>query len=381
MATPDLAGYVDLAPYDRSVSDLVARALLDAVTKLPDWTPREGNTEVILIEALALEVAELVYAINRVPSAVTMQLLSLFGVLRDDGAPATATATFTLIDNAGHVIPAGTVLRLALGGEVGNVIFTTDADIVVAAGNTTGTGPITSTTNTDQANGTVAGTDLDLVSSVYFAEAVELASTVVAGASPEDDLAWLDRGVARLSRLVTTLVLPEHFTAAALEEVDVERATTLDLYDGVGANTSTDTGHVTVAVYGAGVTLSGARKTAIEATLEDQAVAGLNVHVIDPTLNTITITTTVVREAGYADADVKADVLAALNAYLDPAAWEWGGTVYLNELIALIDGVAGVQRVTSVAIEGVAANYVLTGVAPLVDTDTALGDITVVAPS
>jgi hypothetical protein len=380
MPTPDLSGYVDLAPYDRSPADVIARALLDATTKLPGWTPREGNTEVVLIEALALEVAELIYAINRVPSAVTMQLLSLFGVLRDDGTPPVATVTFTVLDASGYTIPAGTIVRVDAGGETGYLTFTLDTDLNIAAGLTSGTGAVTGTRSTAEANGVPAGTTVELVSSVYFVEAAVLATPVADGVDPEDDLAWLDRGVNRLSRLVTTLVLPEHFTAAALEEADVVRATTLDNYDGVGANTSTDYGHVTVAVYGDGAALSAPRKAEIEAALEELAVANLDVHVIDPTINSVEVDVTVLRQAGYDSADVEAAVDAALDAYLDPASWEWAGTVYLNELIALIDAVAGVDRVTALTIAGAAADYVLTGVAPLADYNTAASVTTVTAP-
>lgn len=372
MPSPDLTGYVDLAIYDLEPSTIVDRALLDAATKLPGWVPREGNTEVVLIEALALEVAELVYAINRVPAAVATILLRLFDVERSEGTPPVAEATFTLSDNAGHTVPAGTIVRLDLGGELGPVTFTTDVDLVVAPGNVSGDVAITGTTNTDEANATAIGTPLDLVSSVFFVDAVELAAVVSSGTNPEDATAFLDRGIARLARLTTTLVLPEHFTAAALEEVDVARATTIDLYDGTGTPAGTDAGHVTTAVVGdAGALLSGGRKTEIEATLEALASADLDVHVIDPTITAQDVDVTVMRLAGYTDGEVEQNISDALEAYLSPDTWEWAGTIRRNELIALIDAAAGVDYVEALA--DPAADVVLAGAAPLAD----LGALTV----
>src|SRR5687768_10446156 len=110
--TPDLSDYVDLTLYDRDAAALVERALLDATLKLPGWVPREANTEVVLIEALALELVELVYAVNRLPSAVTMALLGLFDVTRDDGTAPTVDIEVTAVDAAGYTVPAGTLFRL-----------------------------------------------------------------------------------------------------------------------------------------------------------------------------------------------------------------------------------------------------------------------------
>ena len=74
------------------------------------------------------------------------------------------------------------------------------------------------------------------------------------------------------------------------------------------------------------------------------------------------------------DDDLLYNIVDALDTYLSPDTWEWGGTVYRNELIALIDQVAGVDRVVSLTTP--ATDLALTGVAPLADTDVATSDIT-----
>lgn len=378
MASPDVSEYVDLAIYDKDPETLLAQVLADVSAKFPGFAPRAGSTERVLLEALSLIVSEEIYAANRLPGTVTQVLLQLFGVERDEGTAPTATATFTLSDNLGHTVPAGTRLRLDLGNNADSVIFTTNVDLVVGAGNVTGTVAVTGDRPTDEANGTAAGTDLALIDAIPFVASVELGAAVADGATPESDADWLDRGVIRLRRLVTTLVHPSHFTSAALEEADVDRATTLDNYDpGQAGDPGDHAGHVTVAVLGAnGAALSGARKLAIEADLEEIALANLDVHVVDPTVTAVNVTATVVRTVTADSATVDAAVVAAVQAYLDPASWPFAAVVRRNELIALIDGVEGVDYVDTLTAP--AADVVLAGVAPLADAGVV--DITVNAP-
>jgi hypothetical protein len=236
MTSPDAQGYVDLSLYDSTPGVLVDRALLAATTRLPQWQPREGNTELVLLEALAVEVSELIYSVNRVPSAVLDGLLLLYGVERSLGTRPTATVTFTLTAPADYQLPAGTTVRLELGGEEEPLDFTTDAAVVVPTGSTSVTTAVTGSRATDVANNEPAGTALSMVTPIPYVDSVVLASAVIGGTGPEDDIAYRNRGAQRLARLVSTLVLPEHFTADALETVGVFRARTLDNFDAATSN-------------------------------------------------------------------------------------------------------------------------------------------------
>lgn len=468
MPSPDLVGYTDLTLFDRSPSDLVERALLDAAVKMPSWQPRDGNTEVVLMEALALEVSELVYAINRVPSSVVEVLLKLYGVERSLGSPPTASATFTLSNASGYTLPAGTVVRLLLNTD-DPVEFTTDADVTVASGATTVTVAITATRNTAAANGTASGSALVMVTAVPYVDSVVLATAVTAGADAEADPDWLDRGIQRLSRLVSTLVLPEHFTAYALEDPLVFRALTIDNFDAASSNeqqtvaisgaptggsftlsyggqttaaiaynatasqvisalealssagagnvtgtggplpgtavvvtftsrlgsadvalmtasssltggttpavTVTETrkggsgskaGFVSVAVAGTnGAKLSAAAKADLAAVMDSRSLANLAVQAIDPAINAVAVTVSVKALPGFTVAQVQANVTAALDAYLSPDTWGWGGTVRHNELIAVIDRADGVDYVQTLTAPS--GDVTLTGAAPLAD--------------
>lgn len=364
---PDLSSYVDLRLFDVTDQEVVDTALAAARANLPGWIPREGNTEVLIMESLALEIAEAIVAINRLPGAVVAAILLLAGVDRDYGAAPITSATFTLGDTLGHTIPGGTRLYLVLDDSSTVTFLVEPPGLVVPPGSATGTVSIIADTNTGQANGVQAGTQLVPADPLPFIESVELAGAVADGRDPETDEQWRDRGVARLSRLSDALVLPRHFEAAALERAEVERAVAIDLYDPLQLGDPGDhPGHITVAVLGEnGAALSTEAKDGIEQSLEASAVAILDVHVVDVVVDTVPVATQVHPLPGYTEAAVTEAVQDAVAAYIDPLTWTWGGVIRLNEMISLIDRVTGVDYVVTVTIDGNASNYTVAGAATL----------------
>lgn len=363
---PDITGYVDLRIFDVSDQVIIDTAIANTRLNLPGWVPNEGNTEVILIESTALLIAEAIVAVNRLPGAVAAAMLMLAGVSRDLGAPPSATATVTFADTLGHTVPGGTRIFLTLGDGSSIVFLVEPPGLTVPGGSTFGDVSLIGDTFTAAANGTTAGGALTMADQLTSVQSVVLSSDVAGGRDPESDNAWRDRGVERLSRLSDALVVPSHFTAAALENPAVAAALTLDLWDGSGGAPGDDPGHITVAVLGPnGATLSAGDKADLEASMETRAVAVLDVHVINATVVTVPVATKVVPAAGFVFATVQASVTAAITAYLDPLAWTFGSTIYLNEMISLIDQVPGVDRVVTITLNAVAADYVLSGVASL----------------
>lgn len=363
MASPDLSGYVDLTVFDVTASDLVDKAASDVEFKMPDAQLPVGSLEMVLLEAIALIVSEIPYAVNRLPGAVTEALLTrLYGIERSPGAPPTATVTFTFGASGGNV-PPGTILLLSYGGE--DVQFTTDDELSVLAGTTTGTVPITGAENTEVVNTTPAGVVVQVLTDTVGVTGAALATPVGGGANPEEADTYLDRASARLQRLSSVLVVPSHFAAAAAEDPAVHRVYVQDNYDGTGVAA----GHVAVYVMGiGGAMLSAPAKTALLASLESQALANLAVHVEDPTVTPVDVTATVKALPGANFATVEAAVAAALTDYMSTDTWEWGNTVRRNELIALMDRVPGVDYVDTVTTP--AADVALSGQAPLAEAGT-----------
>lgn len=370
--TPDLTTYNSLVLYDADPTDLVNRAVIDAAAKTPEWVPVDGNWEMVLFEASGLVAAEVVYSINRVPDATITGLLGLFGVSPAPGEQATATLTFTLSDALGHTVPAGTVVEATIGTNP--VQFTTDDDAVVAPGDTTATVAITSVDPTAAANGIAGGTVLTLITAVPFIDSVTLASAVTAGADPETDTDFLNRGVQRFARLNDSLVLaPQFVTEVISTYLQVFRATVVDNWN--AGTSSSAPGHVTVAVLGsAGATLTSGDKAAIQADLQSKALVNLAVHVIDPTVTNVNVTASLHSVSGQDPAAVHDAVVAALGAYLSTDTWPWAGIVRVNKLLNVIENVAGVDYVDTLTVPS--ADVTLSGVAPLARLGTATITVT-----
>lgn len=370
----DLTAYVDLRLFDLTDQEIIAAAVAQLELNVPELTLREGHMETVLLESVALEVAELIVALNRLPGAVVETIIQLVGVTRDYGAEPTATATVVAGDTVGHTVPAGTRVWLPLpSGDAVTFLVETDAggdEPAIPVGGTTVDVSLIGAQYTAAANGMPIGTVLELADPVPWIDTITLATAVADGRDAETDDAWRDRGVTRLSRLSDALVTPGHFESAALEDSSVGRALVIDVWDGAGGAPGDDPGHVTVAVLGAdGTLLSAPAKAALEAGMEDRAVATLDVHVIDATIDPVDIAVTVTVLDGYEPDLVEDAVTSALDAYLNPLAWRSGDTVRLYEVIALVDRVEGVDHVLTVLINGVAANFALSSAAALPDAD------------
>lgn len=351
----DLGAYVDLRVFDVPDQDLISAMTAYYGIVNPGWVPREGNTEVLLMEVIALAIAENVATINRLPGAVVEAVLHLAGVDRDFGAPAVATATINLADGLGYTIPTGTRFYLPLA--TGTVVFLAQApDTQIAPGATSATINLISQINTAAANGVLAGTRLVLADQLSMVQTVVLASTVASGRDPETDAAWRDRGVARLQRLSDALVVPTQFNAFIDEDVRVGRVMTVDLWDGsvgtpgaVGSNP----GHITSCVLDpTGLPLSTPTLTDLQAQAQAKSAAMLAVHVINATLDTIAVVASIRTAAGFVAATVAASVTSVIRNYINPLTWAAGAPLRHNEFISVIDQTPGVDYVVSVTLNG-----------------------------
>jgi uncharacterized phage protein gp47/JayE len=349
----DLGAYVDLRIFDVPSQDLVDAMITMYGILNPGWVAREGNTEILIMETIALGIAENVATINRLPGAVVEAVLHLAGVDKDFGAPAQATATLNLADGLGYSIPTGTKFYLPLA--TGTVVFLSQApDVQIAPGNTSATVNLISQINTAAANGVASGTRLVLADQLTMVQTVALSSTVAGGRDPETDAQWRDRGVARLKRLSDALVVPRQFVAAVDEDVRIGRVMGIDLWDGsvsspgaVGSNP----GHITLAVLDpTGLPLSTPDLLDIQTTIQAKAAAMLLVHVVNATLDTINVVATIRTAAGYLPATVAASVVAAVRDYVNPITWVAGGVLRHNEFVSVIDQVPGVDYVATVTL-------------------------------
>ena len=362
MPNPDITQYTNLVIYDKDPQDIVDAALVVLQARLPEWTPSETNIELALLEAMALEVAETIYTINRLPEVMVETLLALYEIERDQGEAPTVTIEFTMADNAGYTIDEGTEVSISISASE-NLSFFTDSALVIAPGNTTGTKTATAIENTISANGVAIGTSCELVDAIEAVESIETTTVIAGGEAPEDDTTFLTRGIQRLQRLTDTLVIPEHFSQYALEKTYVTRAYAIDNYNseaGSGVPGDHD-GHITVVVYGDGANVSNGNKALLLAELDDNASGNLGVHLLNPTINTVNVAIAVKKVDAYTTGAIQTAVQTALTAYLNTATWDWSGTVRRNELITLVSNITGVDYVVSLTTPASDVTYATEG--------------------
>jgi uncharacterized phage protein gp47/JayE len=371
MASPDFSEYITLPLNDRDPQDVFDDAIVNLKSYFPEWTPREGNMEVLLLEALALEVAEAIFAINRLPDAIAEILLSMLDIERFSGTPPKVDIRFELGITTGTTIPAGVTAVLSLDEGYEPIIFTIDNELVIPPGVTSGIVSATGDRYTSDANGIVSGTLLEVQDALTYVNYAKTNSIVTGGIDPEEDIEFLTRGVQRMERLTTTLLLPRHFETAALESPLIKRAKAIDNYNSVAdieknGPVGNDPGYIAVAVYSENEAVPTAEKDRLQAFFDVNSMANLVVTIIDPTVTPIDISAEIHVENGALDSDVIDAVEAALIEHFNTEVWPWSEKVRRNEIISIITNVPGVDYVESVTEPD--QDITLPGVANLVKT-------------
>ncbi len=328
----------------RTPGDLAIDAIASLQSRLPGWIPRNAAPEVVLLEALAELVGGVVDAADVIlGGAVESVLDNLHAVPRLPGMGATGDLTVTFDSAVTTTIPAGTTFLLqewdvelqAL--EDVSVVSATSATVAVAA-----------VQSTADINGLDSTALVDILDVIPNAIAVEIDGVLGGGAAPEGDEEYLERARHRLSRLSSSLGPADSFTAYALEDGRAYNAVCIPAWDGVDiATAGTDGGHVGVATYGRGAQLSAEVRADLAAQMQDLAVVGVSVHVVEGDVTTVPVTATVAALAGRDVAEVRTNVEEALAAYLSPELWAWGETVRTTTLITVLAAADGVDYVDS----------------------------------
>lgn len=137
----------------------------------------------------------------------------------------------------------------------------------------------------------------------------------------------------------------------------------------------------------AGQPCSSLVKNTVDALLQARRETNFVVAVTDPRYRAVDVTFTARRLDGYDSADVEAAAEAAVAEYLSPAAWgvqgdqqepSWAAQTHVrvNELIAVIDRVAGVHYVSALTVNGGSADVLLPRPGGLPTAGTITGTIT-----
>ena len=351
MALRDLdSTYLGVSVDDRDSQACFDSMLALAESRLPQWEPRNGALEVIIMEACAVGMSDLIYAANRTLGALVEGVINLYGVERYEGTPATGTVRLTLTGSQTVTIDEGTLFRLEAADSMLIATETvtdtgTTIDVAVATTDTGG-----------YLNSITAGTSCDPVVAIPHLASCALYTALNGGADAEDDLAFLTRAATRFARVTSSLVVPEHFAAYALEQPYVKRAVAVDQFDHDGGNSpGDDDGFLTVYVYGAGAAITADQKSELQTAMQAQCASILTMTVEHATPVSVAVTAAVTKATGYDTDELEAAIEDALG-----AVWSWqtsgfGADVEPLDVQAVIESVPGVDSVTSLTLPSTTA--------------------------
>ena len=367
--SPDVKKYIDLSVFDEDTVTILNSILATGRGLLPEWQPQVGQIELVLAEAFAVRSAEVVNAINRIPSATTEVLLKLFGIERSDGVKATAilNITFTDSDSIARTLPAGTEFLYVNAVTGVSYIFSLDEDFTLS-GTRSGTATVTAQTTGSAYNFSALDYPLSLLSQATYFESASFASSPSGGANAESDEQYFNRGanlLASYTSAATTDTQIKYYTSANkayANRVGVYNRRRYRDRDTTASDYGFHDGAVLVAV-GSSVTNAAsavAELTVAPANLSDlhdsltaRTPSGLTIDVMSAELASVDVEVVVTKKSGYASGALTTAIENAIKGYLDPNTWDWDQMIVRrNEMISLVDSVDGVDYVSTLNMVG-----------------------------
>lgn len=318
-------GYLGIEVDDRDPQAIFDDMVEGVQAELPAWAPHNAALEVMILEAFAVAAADWIYATNRTTGALVETVLTLYGVPRDDGLPASGQLELTFDGSVSLSIAEGAA-------------FVTDEGVTLVAVRDTLVDGSSATLDVEEATAgegslLVAGAELSPAVAIPRLSTCQLVAPVAGGRPAEDDLTYLARAATRLRRVTSALVVPEHFTAAALEDPRVGRATTLDRYNGTTPDVD---GHVTVVLYGRGEALPADTIEELRLSMEEASASILTVHAMPAELVPVDITAGITVATGYDSTDTVAQAEAVLTEWLSWPNAGFGQTTVDPDIIETI---------------------------------------------
>jgi hypothetical protein len=227
MAEPLTAPPIEVDP------DELAQDSLDYLaTAIDGFDPAAGTLVRFLLEATARIGGETAELASAALDDVFRYFGQLVGVEALDETQATVASTWTLTDNAGHTIAAGTLVEIQ--GDTESAAFAVQDDVTVDPGDTTtGAGEvILVAVQAGDAGSGLAGPADVIDAGSDFVDSIALVGITVGGRDAEEAEDFNLRLADELRLMTPTPILPAEFATLAQRRVaGVARALAIDLYD------------------------------------------------------------------------------------------------------------------------------------------------------
>lgn len=320
-----------------------------------------GSAHTVIAEGLVWALAQQAYRINQIPKQNHIAFANLFGFEQRPATAATTILRFTIDAPTG-----GTVVTIPIGTEVSSelgdyVFITTETKM------RTGDGALDIAAERSSPGPTLLSANVltELISAPAYVTGVTNPNAVDSGSviEPLDQtLERVRRYQRRGERIVTAKDLEDAILDEGLLGNGIVRVFPF-VSNGDFASGTRIAGHTTAVVMTrTGEVIDATAATRIAALL-DQVVGNQFVYVVDPDFVEFDVEFTVRLNAGALESAVVALIETNLRNFYAASREQFGRGIYRSEIVAIVEGTAGVDRIES------NGNQFLT--TPVVDTRVA----------
>jgi hypothetical protein len=375
-------------PIETTPRALIEEALGEMESLIPGWDRNLGEYEVMLFEGI---VWRLIWPFIQLASGADLRIFNEWGrqivkVNPQEATRATATSTWTVKDEAGYTIKAGTQVDIARSGDE-RIGFLVTADVAVPAGATqTAPGEVVLEAIEPGLSGNGLGGDGILIDAFFFVDGIAIEGVTAGGEDAEDPRRYIARLSETMQTFIEGVVIARDVAIVARNVAGIGRATVLDNFN---ADTEEDEQEKTTTV---AVTDPSGEPATVEAkarlveVLEAKREVNYLFFVVDATYHDIDVEGDIVPSRGYDKPSAAANAAAMVASLLDPAthgqqppgnaaSWENVDTLRYQDLVAAVNAAEGVDHYTSLKWrKGAEAFGIgdigLTGIAPLPRPDS-----------
>ena len=311
--------------------------------ELTNANPSASHT--VILETQAWLLAQMAHRINQVPTQNFIEFARLFGIEIREATKAETILQFTTAQATEDVtVPAGT--RVAT--KDGSVEFETTEDLTIVYPTTSGT---------VAAQNLLAGHTLlaletltNILDNVAFIGAATNLNAVDSGTELESLSSTLDRVKRyqrRGERIVSTKDLEEAILEEALGNNGVVRA--FPFVKNGEFDQKPSVGHTTVIVMTIGGENIDSLMMAKIGALLDTAVGNQFIYIVNPQFVEFDVSVNVRLNTGSPQGAVLTAIENNLRNFYAPSRSQFGRAIYRSEIIAVIEGTSGVDRIEAVS--------------------------------
>ena len=357
----DFSEYVYLVPFDVSPTSVYLDAIDYAKIVLPEFQPRQGTPEDAILQAVSYIASLNIAAINRIPDRLMAGLVGMMGVEIEDGQKAIADVVFTCIDHLGTTVPQGTIVRhdYEFLGEQRSVYFQTIEEAVVNPVDPEDPLP----TVTVQAEALDVGvilpiaddTELTIDTPTSNIISAVLETVVNSGKNPESTSDFLSRAVAHLGSLSSSFSRASQIDGFVLSQFlsTVSRCKAFDLTNqssGLQWSDPDEPGYVTIFTYGINQQLNNDQKLDILLAVQDRAVAGLDISVVDSNIVDLTVTVDATHASSVDSDVVEENIKNVLVSYFSPSNYRFAQSIKLSEFYSVLSAIPGILYIDGLTV-------------------------------